>query len=148
MRKWSTENLKVELPDISKLLPFIISQQPWALFTRINGAVYQVPKKPQLAFSAEQQQDTELGSHHWTSHPIMQSEPSSSVMELHSSVCVRNDEVYVLHSYELEKKKRKRTRLELWLWISCFYILVVILWPQFGQAERFLFGSWYICSCQ
>lgn len=39
------KNPKVELPDISKLPPFIISQQPWALFTRINDAVYQVAQK-------------------------------------------------------------------------------------------------------
>lgn len=32
-------------------------------------------EEPQLVLLAEQQQDTELCSHHWTPHPIMQSEP-------------------------------------------------------------------------
>lgn len=58
----------------------------------------------------EQQQDTGLLSDHWTSHPVMQSEPSSrSVKESHLAPCVSNGDVSGSHSWGLGQRSSSQS---------------------------------------
>ncbi len=84
---WRKANPKTSwhLKITSINLLFCGSQEPRALFTGINGAGslknLNVVKQPQ---------DTEPRSHHWTSHPAMQSEAVHWVRESHLAASVIN----------------------------------------------------------